>query len=80
METNLGHASWSAIAALVAAVHFALGEPKAVKTDEESLKSAVDTFQTQSPAIYADIKKWAEMAAGSRSRSAAERDRGPIES
>src|SRR6201993_4536676 len=35
IETILGHANWSAIAAIVAAVHFGLGEPKAVKTDEE---------------------------------------------
>ena len=71
IETILGHASWSAIAAVVAAVHFALGKPKAVKTDGESLKSAVEAFETQNPGIYADITKWAESSAGSRSRSTA---------
>ena len=80
IETILGHANWSAIAAVVASVHFALGEPKAIKTDEESLKSAVEAFQTQNPAIYADIKRWAESAARSRSRDTAERDRGATES
>ena len=69
IETILGHANWSAIAAVIAAVHFALGEPKAVKTDGERLKSAVETFQTQNQGIYADIKKWAESAAGSRTRN-----------
>ena len=68
VETILGHANWNAISALIAAVHFALGQPKGVSMDSASLKSWVETFQTQNPKVYADIKKWAETAAGSRHR------------
>lgn len=35
VETILGHANWNAIGAVIAAVHFALGEPKGVSTDTE---------------------------------------------
>jgi hypothetical protein len=45
----------------------------------ESLRSAVEDFQTHNPRIYGDIKKWAETAAGSRSRNTAERSRGATE-
>jgi hypothetical protein len=76
IETILGHANWSTIAAAIAAVHFALGEPKAVSTDTENLRSAVEDFQTHNPRIYGDIKKWAERAAGSRARNTAETSRG----
>src|ERR1700760_1836395 len=62
VETILGHANWSATAAVVAAVHFALGKPEAVSTDIESLRSAVEAFHMQNPGVYADIKKWAETA------------------
>jgi hypothetical protein len=79
IETILGHANWSAIASVIAAVHFALGKPKAVSTDTESLRSAVEAFHTQNPSVYADIQKWAETAAGSRRRNTAETDRGTAE-
>src|ERR1700746_797320 len=46
VETILGHANWNAISAVMRAVHFALGEPKAVSTDVESLRAAVEEFQT----------------------------------
>jgi len=79
VETILGHANWNAIAAAIAAVHFALGESKAVSTDVESLRSAVEEFQTHNPRIYGDIRKWAETAAGSRARNTAETSRGAAE-
>src|ERR1700752_2364722 len=79
VETILGHANWNVIGAVIAAVHFALGEPKAVSTDLESLTSAVEDFQTHNPRLYGDIKKWAERAAGSRARNTAERSRGAAE-
>jgi hypothetical protein len=53
-----------------------MGEPKAVSTDVESLRSAVEEFQRHNPRIYGDIRKWAETAAGSRGRNTAERSRG----
>lgn len=67
-ETILGHAKWNAIVAAIQAVHFALGEPKGVSTDAGNLKLQVDTFQRRSPDVYADIKRWAESAAGARRR------------
>src|SRR6201997_5683101 len=76
VETILGHANWNAIAAAIAAVHVALGEPRAVSTDMESLRSAVEEFQRHNPRVYGDIRKWAETAAGSRGRNTAERSRG----
>jgi hypothetical protein len=79
VETILGHANWSAIAAAIAAVHFALGKPERVSTETENLKSAVEAFHTQNPGIYADIKRWAEAAAGSRGRNTAETTRGATE-
>jgi hypothetical protein len=79
VETIVGHANWNAIGAVIAAVHFALGEPKAVSTDTENLRSAVEEFKTHNPQIYSDIKKWAETAAGSRGRNTAERSRGATE-
>jgi hypothetical protein len=79
VETILGHANWNAIAAAIAAVHFALGEPKAVSTDVESLRSTVEEFQTHNPRIYGDIRKWAETVAGARGRNTAERSRGAAE-
>jgi hypothetical protein len=79
IETILGHANWNAIAAAIAAVHFALGEPKAVSTDMESLRSAVEEFQRHNPRIYAEIRKWAETAVGSRGRNSAGRSRGATE-
>src|SRR5690348_4471305 len=60
IETILGHANWNAIAAAIAAVHFALGEPKAVSTDVEILRSAVEEFQRHNPRVYDEIRKWAE--------------------
>lgn len=77
--TILGHANWSAIAAAIAAVHFALGKPERVSTETENLKSAVEAFHTQNPGIYADIKRWAEAVAGSRGRNTAETTRGATE-
>jgi hypothetical protein len=68
IETILRHANWNAIAAIIAAVHFALGEPNGVSTDAESLRSAVQEFQTQNPRIYGDIRKWAETTTTSRAR------------
>jgi hypothetical protein len=79
IETILGHANWNAIAAAIAAVHFSLGEPKAVSTDVESLRSAVEEFRRHNPRIYDEIRKWAETAAGSRGRNTAERSRGATE-
>ena len=75
VETILGHANWSAIAAAIAAVHFALGKPERVSTETENLKSAVEAFHTQNPGIYADIKKWAETAVRSRGRNTTEKGR-----
>ena len=71
VETVLGHANWNAIAAVIAAVHFALGEPKGVSTDTEILKSAVGEFQKRNPRVYEDVKRWAS-AVGSRHRDRAE--------
>jgi hypothetical protein len=79
IETILGRANWNAIAAAIAAVHFALGQPKAVSTDVESLRSAVEEFQRYSPRIYGEIRKWAEAAAGARGRNTAEKSRGATE-
>src|ERR1700758_3244976 len=79
VETFLGHANWNAIGAVISAVHFALGEPKAVSTDMESLRSAVEEFQRHSPQIYGEIKKWAETAARARGRKTAEKSRGATE-
>jgi hypothetical protein len=76
IETILGNANWNAIAAIIAAVHFALGEPKRVSTDAESLRSAVQEFQTKNPRIYGDIRKWAETTTTSRARRTAEEGRG----
>jgi len=75
IETILGHANWSATAAVIAAVHFALGKPEAVSTDAESLRSAVEAFHTQNPGIYADIKTWAQTAAGSPGSNTSENSR-----
>jgi hypothetical protein len=75
IETILGHANWSATAAVITAVHFALGKPEVVSTDTESLRSAVEAFHMQNPGVYADIKKWAETAVGSRGRNTAEKGR-----
>lgn len=72
IETILGHANWKAIAAMIAAVHFALGKPEGVNVEAESLKSGVDEFQKRNPRVYADVKKWAASAAGSRHRDGAE--------
>lgn len=66
VETILGHANWNAIAAVIAAVYFALGKPEGVSTDAGSIRSSVEAFQRQNPRVYADIKKWAETAQGSR--------------
>ena len=66
VETILGHANWNAIVAVIAAVYFALGKPEGVSTDAESLRSAVDEFQKRNPRVYADVRKWAASAAGSR--------------
>ena len=71
VETIVGHANWSTIGAVIAAVHFALGEPKGVSTETDSLRSAVQEFQTQNPSVQADIKRWADTAAGSRGRNTA---------
>ena len=72
VETILGRANWNAIAAVIAAVHFALGEPRGVSTDAESLKSEIDEFQKRNPRVYADVKKWAGSAVGSRHRNTTE--------
>src|SRR6201997_214989 len=53
VETVLGHANWNAIAAAIAAVHFALGQPKAVSTDVESLRSAFRNFRGTVPRFTA---------------------------
>src|ERR1700740_1863208 len=58
VETILGHANWNAIGAVIAAVHFALGEPNGVSTETETLRSVVQEFQTQNPGVHADIKRW----------------------
>jgi hypothetical protein len=79
VETILGHANWNAIAAAIAAVHFALGEPRGVSTEVENLRSAVEEFQTQNARIFGDIRKWAETAAGARARNTAETSRGAAE-
>lgn len=71
VETILGHANWNAIVAAIQAVHFALSEPKGVNTDEEDLRQEVEAFHKRNPKIYADIKRWAESAAGSRRRHTA---------
>src|SRR5512142_1629631 len=77
VETVLGHANWNAIAAVIAAVHFALCEPGGVNTDIESLKSAVDEFQKQNPRVYADVKRWAASGMGSRHRDRTETGEAP---
>ncbi len=79
IETILRHANWSAIAAAIAVVHFALSEPQGVSTDVESLRSAVEEFQTHNPRIYGEIRKWAEAVAGPRGRNTAESSRGATE-
>jgi hypothetical protein len=79
VETVLGHANWNAIEAAILAVHFALGEPEAVSTDTENLRSEAEEFKTHNPQIYPDMKKWAETAPGSRARKTAERSRGAAE-
>jgi hypothetical protein len=79
IDTLLGQTNWSAIAPVVAAVHFALGKPEGVSTDSDSLRSAIEDFHTQNPAVYGDIKKWAETAAGSHHRKRAEMNRGATE-
>lgn len=71
VETILGHTSWASIAAVIAAVHFALGKPKGVHTEAESLRSEMDEFQKRNPSVYADVKRWAQSAAGSRHLGAA---------
>ncbi|HTT20794.1 MAG TPA: hypothetical protein VMG82_17800 [Candidatus Sulfotelmatobacter sp.] len=71
VEAILGHANWSAIGAVIAAVHFALGEPKGVSTETHTLRSAVQEFQAENPGVHADIKKWADIAVGSRGRNTA---------
>jgi hypothetical protein len=71
VETILGHPNWNAMGALITAVHFALGQPKSVSTETDTLRSAVGEFQTQNPGVHADIKRWAETAAGSRGRNTA---------
>ncbi len=71
VETILGHANWNAIGAVIAAVHFALGEPKGVSTETEALRLAVQEFQSKNPGVHADIKKWADTAEGSRGRNTA---------
>jgi hypothetical protein len=71
VETILGHANWNAIGAVIAAVHFALGEPRGVSTETDSLRSAVQEFKTKNPRVHADIKKWADTAGGSRGRNTA---------
>ncbi len=76
VETVLGHANWNAISAVMAAVHSALGKPERVSTDAGNIRSAVEAFQKQNPRVYADIKKWAETAQGSRKRNTAETSRG----
>ena len=68
VETVLGHANWNVIAAAIRAVHFALSEPKGVSTDADNLRLEVEGFQKRNPKVYADIKRWAESAAGSRRR------------
>ena len=68
VETILGHANWNAIAAVIAAVHFALGEPRGVSTDAESLKSEIEEFQRRNSGVYVQVKKWAASAVGSRHR------------
>jgi hypothetical protein len=71
VETILGHANWDAIVAGIRAVHFALSEPKGVSTDAEYLRLEVEAFQKRNPNVYADIKRRAESAAGSRRRQLA---------
>jgi len=71
VESVLGHANWNAIGAVIAAVHFALGEPKGVSTDIDTLRLAVQQFETKNPSVHADIKRWAQTAAGSRGRNTA---------
>ena len=71
VETILGHANWNAIGAVIAAVHFALGEPKGVSTETDTLRSAVQAFQSKNPGVHAETKRWAETAAGSRGRNTA---------
>ena len=70
-ETILGHANWNAIVAAIRAVHFALSRPKDVNTDGETLRLEVEAFRKRNPEIYADMKRWAESAAGSRRRNTA---------
>jgi hypothetical protein len=79
VETILGHANWNAITAVIAAVHFALDEPRGVSTDTESLKSVINEFQKQNPGIYADVKRWASSAVGSRHRDSTETGDVPAE-
>jgi hypothetical protein len=79
VETILGHANWNAIAAVIAAVHFALDEPRGVSTDTESLKSVINEFQKQNPGIYADVNRWASSAVGSRHRDRTETGDAPAE-
>jgi hypothetical protein len=71
VESILGHANWNAIGAVIAAVHFAIGEPKGVSTDIDTLRSAVQQFETKNPSVHADIKRWAQTAAGSRGHNTA---------
>ncbi len=70
VEAVLGHANWNAIVAVIAAVHFALGEPEGVNTDVENLRLQVEAFRKEKPHVYADIKSWAE-SIGSRRRHTA---------
>ena len=71
VETVLGHANWDAIVAAIRAVHSPLSEPKGVSTDAKNLRLEVEAFQRQNPNVYADIKRWAESAAGTRRRHTA---------
>jgi hypothetical protein len=68
VETIVGRASWNSIAAVIEAVHFALGKPEGVSTDAGSLKSAVGAFRTKNPDVYSHVKRWAQSALGSRHR------------
>jgi hypothetical protein len=71
VETILRHANWDAIAATLRAVNFALSEPEGVSTDVKNLRLEVEAFQKRNPNVFADIKRWAESAAGSRRRHTA---------
>jgi hypothetical protein len=51
--------------------HSSESAPKGVSTDAENLRLEVEALQRRNSNVYADIKRWAESATGSRRRHTA---------